>query len=126
MGRNAKEGRKQLARELDHLIRQAANFDLRSGRLDAPAGRQLDFSGLSRPRCALRFLDVSDNRIVRSLPCEFPELAIEILLVVRIVDAALGQSAGSEDDNNQNGNERAKKTICVPQVRDVYRVIHIN
>src|SRR5690349_3411641 len=79
----------ELSRKHGESVRQTPDLDLRACRRDAPAIRQLDFSDLARLRLLLRRGNVRKNRIVRSLARELPKLAIEIILIVGIIDATL-------------------------------------
>jgi hypothetical protein len=73
--------------EFNHLIRQAADFDLRAGRLDAPSVWQFNFRGLRGPRGALRVFDVLENRIVGRALRKFPQFAIQVFFIIGIIDA---------------------------------------
>ena len=84
------------------LERQAANLDLSSGRSNAPTIGQLNFVGLFRLRLTLSDRNVRQDRFVGRLAREFPKFAIEILLIVGIVDPALGRSRNNDKDEQDN------------------------
>src|SRR5207302_1174751 len=71
--------------ESDGFVRKASDFHLRACRSELPASRQNNFGRACGLRLALRALDITQGVFVWSLLRKLPQLAVQIIFVIRLI-----------------------------------------